>query len=198
MHKLKTKDIVMAALLTALYLILYLASGMATMVVGPFGHAISPGICGLLAGAIFFFMSRKIGKFGQFMIMQAICMVIFSCMGAGYLPWVVTSMIGALIADLIASRESSPAVWKVAVASGIFHVGQAFGSIIPSMFFMESYRDEWISRGQPPEAMDEMIKYTSGTMGILSTVIVFVLAVAGVIIGYAILNKHFERKQIAA
>lgn len=104
-------------------LILYMASGMATMVIGPLGHAISPGI---------------------------------------------------------------------------FHVGQAFGSIIPSMFFMESYRDEWISRGQTPEAMDEMIKYTSGTMGVLSTVIVFTLAVVGVIVGYAILNKHFEKKQIQA
>ena len=196
--KLKIKDVVMAALLTALYLILYMVSGMATMVVGHFGHAISPGICGLLTGAIFFFMSRKIGKFGQFMIMQAICMIIFSCMGAGYLPWVVTSMIGALIADLIASRENSPAVWKVVLASGIFHVGQAFGSIIPSMFFMESYRDEWISRGQTPEAMDEMIKYTSGAMGVVSTVIVFVLAALGVIIGYAILNKHFEKKAVQA
>ena len=125
-------------------------------------------------------------------------MVIFSIMGAGYLPWVITSMLGALVADLIASRENSPALWKVVIASGIFHVGQAFGSIIPSMFFMESYRDEWISRGQTPEAMDEMIKYTSGAMGIVSTVIVFVLAAVGVLIGYLILRKHFEKKDVPA
>ena len=198
MQKLKIKDIVMVALISALYLILYTVSGMGTMIIGPMGHAISPGLCGLITGSIFFFITRKIGKFGQFMIMQAICMVIFSIMGAGYLPWVITSMLGALVADLIASRENSPALWKVIVASGIFHVGQAFGSIIPSMFFMESYREEWISRGQTPEAMDEMIKYTSGAMGIVSTVIVFVLAAVGVLIGYLILRKHFEKKDVPA
>ncbi len=196
MQKLKIKDIVMVALISALYLILYTVSGMGTMIIGPMGHAISPGLCGLITGSIFFFITRKIGKFGQFMIMQAICMVIFSIMGAGYLPWVITSMLGALVADLIASRENSPALWKVVIASGIFHVGQAFGSIIPSMFFMESYREEWISRGQTPEAMDEMIKYTSGAMGIVSTVIVFVLAAVGVLIGYLILRKHFEKKDV--
>ncbi len=198
MQKLKIKDIVMVALISALYLILYTVSGMGTMIIGPMGHAISPGLCGLITGSIFFFITRKIGKFGQFMIMQAICMVIFSIMGAGYLPWVITSMLGALVADLIASRENSPALWKVVIASGIFHVGQAFGSIIPSMFFMESYRDEWISRGQTPEAMDEMIKYTSGAMGIVSTVIVFVLASVGVLLGYLILRKHFEKKDVPA
>ena len=132
------------------------------------------------------------------MIMQAICMVIFSIMGAGYLPWLITSMLGALVADFIASRENSPSLWKVILASGIFHVGQAFGSIIPSMFFMESYRDEWISRGQTPEAMDDMIKYTSGVMGVVSTVIVFLLSAAGVLIGYLILRKHFEKKEVYA
>ncbi len=197
MQTLKIKDVVMVALITALYLILYTVSGMGTMIIGPLGHAISPGLCGLITGAIFFFITRKVGKFGQFMFMQAICMVLFSIMGAGYIPWVITSMLGALVADLIASRENSPAVWKVVIASGVFHVGQAFGSIIPSMFFMESYKEEWISRGQTPESMEEMIKYTSGAMGVVSTVIVFVLSAVGVLIGYLILRKHFEKNDIS-
>ena len=193
MKRLKIKDIVMIALLSALYMIFYMVAGTAVMVFGAFGHAISPGVCAIFTGTIMYFMSRKVGKFGQFLIMQAICMILFSIMGAGYLPWFVTSMLGALIADLIASRSNKPAVWKVAAASGVFHVGQAFGSIIPSMFFLESYREDWIARGQTPEAMDEMISYTTGFMGIISTVIVFLLAAIGVYIGYLILRKHFER-----
>ena len=103
-------------------------------------------------------------------------------------------MVGAILADVIASRDNKPAVWKVAVASGLFHVGQAFGTIIPCLFFVESYREEWISRGQTPEAMEEMIKYTSGVMGIVSTAVVFGLSVIGVVIGYLILRKHFEKR----
>ena len=194
MNKLKVKDVVMVALLTALYLLFYMVSGMAVMVLGAFGHAVSPGVCAVFAGTVFFFMTRKVGKFGQFTIMQAICMVVFSIMGAGYLPWFITSMVGAILADVIASRDNKPAVWKVAVASGLFHVGQAFGTIIPCLFFLESYREEWISRGQTPEAMEEMIKYTSGVMGIVSTAVVFGLSVIGVVIGYLILRKHFEKR----
>lgn len=197
MKKLKIKDIVMIALLSALYLLFYTLSAALVMVLGAFSHAISPGICAIFTGTIMYFMTRKVGKFGQFMIMQAICMVLFSIMGAGYIPWYITSMLGALGADLVASRSNKPAVWKVAVASGLFHVGQAFGSIIPSMFFLESYKEEWMGRGQTPEAMDAMVKYTTGGMGILATVVVFALSVVGVYIGYLILRKHFERKEAA-
>ena len=195
MRKLKIKNVVMVSLLTALYMVFYFISSMGVMVFGQLGHAISPGICGLLTGAIMLFVTRKVGKFGQFIIMQAICLLLFSIMGAGYLPWIITSMAGAVIADLIASREEKPAVWKVAIASGIFHVGQAWGSIVPSWFFLESYKSEWIGRGQTPEAMEEMVKYTTGFMGVVSTLVVFALAFAGVYLGWLILRKHLKENK---
>ena len=198
MRKLKIKDVVMTSLLTALYMVFYMVASMIVMVFGQFGHAISPGICAILTGSVLLFLTRKVGKFGQFTIMQAIIMLIFSIMGAGYLPWIITSMVAAILADVIASREEKPAVWKVALASGVFHVGQAFGVIIPCWFFLESYREEWISRGQTPEAMDEMIKYTSGAMGVIATVVVFALSVAGVYLGYLILKKHLDKKDAMA
>jgi len=189
---LKIKDVVMVALLTALYLVFYMVSGVLITMLGAFGHAVSPGVCAFIAGSILLFMTRKVGKFGQFTIMTAICLLLFTIMGAGYLPWLITSMVAAVIADFIASREVRPAVWKVAIASGIMHVGQAWGSIIPSWFFVESYREEWISRGQTPEAMDEMVRYTQGIMGVLATAVVFALAAAGVYLGYLILKKHLK------
>ncbi len=195
MRKLKIKDVVMTSLLTALYMVFYMVASMAVMVLGQFGHAISPGICAILTGSVILFLTRKVGKFGQFTIMQAINMLIFSIMGAGYLPWLITSMVAAVIADFIASREEKPAVWKVALASGVFHVGQAWGTIIPSWFFLESYKSEWIGRGQTPEAMEEMVKYTTGFMGVVSTIIVFALAVAGVYLGWLILRKHLKEKK---
>jgi energy-coupling factor transport system substrate-specific component len=198
MRKLKIKDVVMIALLTALYLVIYMIAGTVVMVFGAFGHSISSGVCGFLTGSVILFMSRKVGKFGQFTIMQAICMLLFAIIGAGYLPWLITSMAGAVIADLIASRSSNPPIWKVAAASGIFHVGQALGAIIPSWFFLESYRTEWIARGQTPEAMDEMIKYTSGFMGFVGAVIVFALSFGGVYLGNVILRKHLEKKDAMA
>ncbi len=198
MKMLKIKDVVMVALLSALYTVIYMVGGSLAMVFGPFGHAISPGICALITGVIIYFMSRKVGKFGQYTLMQAILLILFSIMGAGYLPWFITSMIGAILADVVASREVKPAVWKTAVASGLVHVGQALGSIIPAMFFMESYKEDWMARGQSAEAMDEMIGAATGVLGVLAVVVVFVLAFAGIYLGHLILKKHFEKKELEA
>lgn len=190
--RLKMKDFVLLALLTALYIIVYFVSMMLISLMGPFGHAISPGICGLLSGAILIVISRKIGKMWQFTLMELIIMGVFALMGAGYLPWFITSMVGAVLADVIASTSNKPSVLKVAIASGLIHVGNALGGIIPACFFAEQYMNEWIARGQKPEQMLEMVKATQGTMGILATIIAFILSVIGVYIGYSILKGHLK------
>ena len=190
--RLKMKDFVLLALLTALYIIVYFVSMMLISLMGPFGHAISPGICGLLSGAILIFISRKIGKMWQFTLMELIIMGVFALMGAGYLPWFITSMVGAVLADVTASTSNKPSVLKVAIASGLIHVGNALGGIIPACFFAEQYMNEWIARGQKPDQMLEMVKATQGTMGILATIIAFTLSVIGVYIGYSILKGHLK------
>lgn len=190
--RLKMKDFVLLALLTALYIIVYFVAMMLISLMGPFGHAISPGVCGLLSGAILIFISRKIGKMWQFTLMELIIMGVFALMGAGYLPWFITSMVGAVLADVIASTSNKPSVLKVAIASGLIHVGNALGGIIPACFFAEQYMNEWIARGQKPEQMLEMVKATQGTMGILATIIAFILSVIGVYIGYSILKGHLK------
>lgn len=190
--RLKMKDFVLLALLTALYIIVYFVSMMLISLMGPFGHAISPGVCGLLSGTILIFISRKIGKMWQFTLMELIIMGVFALMGAGYLPWFITSMVGAILADVIASTSNKPSVLKVAIASGLIHVGNALGGIIPACFFAEQYMNEWIARGQKPDQMLEMVKATQGTMGILATIIAFTLSVIGVYIGYSILKGHLK------
>lgn len=191
-NKLKIKDILLIALLTAVYMILYFITMMVIMPLGAFGHAISPGICGLLAGTVIYFMARKVGKMWQFTLMTLLTMGVFALMGGGYLPWLISSTLTAILADFIASHSKETPVLKIAVSSALMHMGQAWGAIIPTMFFVDRYREEWISRGQTAEAMDNMIRYTAGKWGVISSVVVFLLAFAGVYIGYLILRKHFK------
>ncbi|MGP1611816.1 MAG: MptD family putative ECF transporter S component [Catonella sp.] len=190
----KMKDVVTIALLTALYMVFYMIVMVVITPLGPFGHAISPGLCAVITGSVLIFMSRKVGKMWQFTFMTAILMTLFWIMGGGYIPWVASSMVMAVIADFIASRDGKTVkIWKLAVASGIMHVGQAWGAIIPSWFFLEQYKADWIGRaGMTEESMNAQIQYTQGLMGLLSTVITFVLAFMGVYLGYIILKKHLK------
>lgn len=192
-RKLKMKDLILLALLTAVYMLIYMFSMAPVALLGPFGEAISPGICALLSGGILVFMNRKIGKMWEFTIFTLLVMGAFTLMGGGYLPWLITSVGMAVPADLLASRSGETPVWKLAVASGLMHVGQAWGAIVPASFFMESYRTHWIGRGVSPEKMDMMIRFSRGLMGVGATGVVFLLAFAGVYLGYLILCKHLEK-----
>lgn len=190
-HSLKTKDILLIALLTAIYVLISMAVMMAIMPLGAFGHSISPGLISLFSGTVIYFMSRKVGKMWQYTIMTFLLMGVYALLGGGYLPWLISSLVTALIADWIASASKNTNVIRIALASGVMHMGQAWGAIIPTLFFLEKYKSDWIARGQTPEAMEEMVRYTGGIWALYSSVIVFVLAFLGVYLGHLILKKHF-------
>ncbi|MGT2721364.1 MptD family putative ECF transporter S component [Streptococcus porcinus] len=190
--QLKIKDFLLIALLTALYMLIYFATMLISAPFGPFGHAISPGICALFSGTVLYFMSKKVGKMWQFTLMTFLIMAIFTLLGGGYLPWLISSVAMAILADVLASSSKNTSLIKLAIASGFMHVGQAWGAIIPSLFFVEKYKEEWIQRGQSIKDMEELIKYTTGVWSFISTVVVFLMAIAGIYLGYFILRKHFK------
>ena len=82
-NNLKIKDILLIALLTAVYILVYFVTMGITTLLGAFGHAISPGICGVMSGIIICFMTAKVGKMWQLTIMTLLVMGVFSLMGAG-------------------------------------------------------------------------------------------------------------------
>lgn len=188
----KTKDFVFLAIITGLYFALYMMIMIVITPLGAYGHAVSPGIFGLLGGTIIYFIARKLGKMWQFTILSAIIMGVFALMGAGYLPWVISTIVTALMADFMVSSKENPSNLQIAIGFGLMQVGQALGGILPVWFFVDSYRSEWISRGQTPERMDQMIEVTKGMMGVSAIVVTFVLAFIGAYIGAMILKKHFE------
>lgn len=187
----KTKDFVFLAIITGLYFALYMLIMMLIAPLGAYGHAISPGIFGLVGGTIIYFIAKKLGKMWQFTVLSAIVMGVFTLMGAGYLPWIITTIATAIIADGITSSRENPSAWQIALSFGIMQVGQALGGIVPVWFFVDAYRSEWIARGQTPEQMDQMIAATKGMMGISAVLVTFVLAFIGAYLGSVILKKHF-------
>ena len=130
----------------------------------------------------------------QFTILSAVLMAVTALMGGGYLPWLLTTMTGAIIADFFASRSNKPKIATLALASGIMHVGQSLGAVLPAVLFLEKFRSDWIARGQSAEYMDTYIQYITGISGFLALVLTFVLSAAGVYLGHLFLNKHFNQE----
>ena len=157
-NKLKTKDFILIALLTAVYMIIYMVSMLVITPLGALGHSVSPGICAIFSGTVIYFMAKKLGKMWQYTIMTVLVMACFTLMGGGYIPWYITSIGMAIIADFIASRKGKEvSTCRVAIASGVLHVGQAWGAIIPASFFVSRYKSYWMQKGQTEAEMNNYI-----------------------------------------
>ena len=92
-NKLKTKDFILIALLTAVYMIIYMVSMLVITPLGALGHSVSPGICAIFSGTVIYFMAKKLGKMWQYTIMTVLVMACFTLMGGGYIPWYITSLV---------------------------------------------------------------------------------------------------------
>ncbi len=193
-NKLTIKDIVLIALLTTLYLVFYGVAMMLGSVLGLYGHSLGPGIAAFLGGSVLYFMNYKVGKTGQFLILQAIVSILFLTMGMGHAFFILIALAFALVADLISSRKDNPSVLRLALSSGLIHVGQSLGVIVPIMFALDQYKEELISKGKSPEVIEESIRVTTGWVGLSATIIVFILAFAGIFLGHFLLKKHLHRE----
>ncbi|UYO99443.1 MptD family putative ECF transporter S component [Oceanotoga sp. DSM 15011] len=194
--KFKTKDYVFLGITGALYTALYFVIIMSFYAIGlgAFFHIISPGIFALIGGTIITFIVSKCSKFGTFTILSIIIMILMSLFGGGYLPWILTSLTTAILADIISFKFGYKKTLTLGISYGILSVGQAMGSIIPVWFFVDSYKETFEKRGMTPEGMNEMINAAKGIMGFYALILVFILAFIGILIGKAILKKHFENQ----
>lgn len=186
----KTKDYIFIGMITIISLVIYmLAMGIASLA-GTFGSGISPGIFGLLAGTIFVYICYQYPKKGIFTIYTIVLMTIFSLMGGVYLPWLVTSITSAIIADILLNFLGFNKILPQILAWSLMQLGSAAGQWIPIWFFANSFRKSWTGRGQDSASMDAMINYAKGGWGVLSVLLVFTLSSIGVLIGRKILKKY--------
>lgn len=192
--KLKMKDIISLALFTALFMAIAMLSMAVTSLFGIYGHVLGPGFMYLLGGPVIFFAAHKVGKMYQFTIMTLLMCGVYLIMGGAYLPWFISLLIGALIADFLVSKTNNPSNKKLALANGIMALGCGLGSIIPAMFFADKFISDWVARGQTVEYMEETVRMNSGYMGGIAIVVIFVLGYLGIYLGYVLLRKHLKLK----
>ncbi|ERK57203.1 hypothetical protein HMPREF1983_01170 [Gemella bergeri ATCC 700627] len=193
--KLKTKDYIFLGMTTVLSIVVYVIAMMISSMFGAFGHSVSPGVWGLLAGTIFVYLCYNYNKFGIFTIFIIIHMIIFSLMGGAYIPWLISSISAAFLADIILKVMGHANVIAQCLALSLINIGFACGAWIPIIFFADSYKSDWVKRGQTAEAMDASIKYGSGHWMIIGAVVIIALSSLGVLIGRKILKKYQKNQK---
>ncbi len=190
---LKTKEVILIALLAALFIVITMAFAIPLSIMGGLiGHQIASTLSILVTGSIYYFIARKVGKFGQFIIFNGIFMLVFLISSGGHFGAIIASMIGAIIADYIASRSKDTPTLKIAIGVGIIHTSMLAGIIIPNIIYVEKLTARLAAKGYSQERVVTMVEQATGPFAYVLLVVSFFFAMAGVYIGARILKKHFE------
>lgn len=196
-EKFKTKDFVSIGMLVTTYMVVFMLIGAVSGFLLPgLAHAFSPAVMALFFGGIVvLFLVNKVPKLGVLSIFSFVLMLFISIFGMGYLPWFISVMVGAILADLLAHTSKYKSKTKNAIAYGLMMVGHSAGGIIPVWFFVESYKTEWLERGMTQEQMQESINSALGYVGVSVLVVSFLGGFLGIYIAYAVLAKHFKKQE---
>ena len=182
----KVKDLVLVAILGALNLVVSMIVTFALFPLGAYAHCISPGVAGLFTGVIFVFLCNKVGKKGSFLLFSSVYLIAMAASGF-YLPWIISYSVAFIIGEILLVFMGYKNKTAQFIAFGLIQ-------IIPVNFFLESFKETWLGKGGVTEsALNEMIKFSTGTYGLISLLIVFILGGLGVVIGNIILKKHFKK-----
>lgn len=188
----RVKDFVTIGIFSALIFVVFMGVASLTAVLGPILHVFSVCVSGFFCASIFLIVSRKVPKFGVMTLTSAVLMTLFSLMGGGYLPWVISVLITAFIADLILTVTGHESRLGFVMAIGVMMIGHSLGNIFPVLFFAEKFKADFVSRGIDVAYMEEMVSVLSGPMAAVVLVAAFVCAALGALIGFKWLSKHFK------
>ncbi|BDP85719.1 hypothetical protein EfmAA610_29290 [Enterococcus faecium] len=118
-------------------------------------------------------------------------------MGGAYLPWFISSISMAILADIILSVFGYDRAIPQVASWALMQLGSAAGQWIPIWFFTDRFRQDWIDKGQSAATMDAMIHYAVGIWGIISVLVVASLSMIGVLIGRKVLKKYKKFRELA-
>lgn len=191
-NKLKAKDLINVGIFTAIYFVLFFATGMIGYI--PIMLVFLPLLCPLITGIPFMLFLTKVKTFGMITIMGTILGILMFITGHTWTILVSGALCG-LCGDLIL-KSGGYKGWRTSVAGYVVFSEWIAGAMIP-LFFMRDIYFAQIRSGYGDTYADSLLAYTPDWVFAVMIVMVVIGATAGAFLGRAVLKKHFKRAGIA-
>lgn len=191
-NKLNAKNLITVGIFTALYFVLYFATGMLGYI--PVLMLFLPLLCPLVTGIPFMLFLTKVNAFGMVTIMGTILGILMFVTGHPW-PVFVAGVVCGLLGDLI-FKSGGYKGWKTSVVGYIVFSEWLAGAMIPLFFMRDTYFAQ-IRAGYGDTYTDALLALTPEWVFYVMIALVAVGAVAGAFLGRAVLKKHFKRAGIA-
>ena len=191
-NKLQAKDLINLGLFTVLYFVLGCCVAIPIGFV-PIFLPILGALWTLITGIPFMLFSTRVKKFGMVTLMAILSGLLMGLTGMGY--WgIPVGVVSGILGDLIMKSGNYKSASKNILGYGVFSLWMV-GTYIPMYFMVEdsyasfaaSFGDEYAAKVMSVMPMWSLILVVAG---------IFVCALLGVLIGKAVLKKHFAKAGI--
>lgn len=190
--KLQPKDLINVGIFTALYFVLFFATGMLGYI--PIFLVLIPFFCPLVTGIPFMLFLTKIEKFGMISIMGTLLGIFMFVTGHPW-PILIFGFICGMIGDLV-MKTGEYKNFKTSIIGYVLFSEWILGAMIPLFFMRESYFAE-MRKGYGDTYTDTLLAITPNWVFWAMILLTALGATAGAFLGKAVLKKHFKRAGIA-
>lgn len=189
--KLQAKDLITIGIFTAIYFILFFATGMIGII--PIFMVFLPLLVPITTGIPFMLFLTKTDKFGMVTIMSIIVGLLMFLVGH---TWVVlvTALVCGLIADLIFKSGNYKSGKLSIIGFAVFSLW-SIGAMTPFWFAKESYLAQ-IEKGYGTEYVKTVSAMTPNWVLPALIVGAFIFGILGGLLGKSVLKKHFKKAGI--
>lgn len=190
--KLQAKDLINVGIFTAIYFVIFFATGMVGYV--PMLFILLPIIVPITTGIPFMLFLTKVKKFGMVTIMSIALGLLMFATGHTWVP-IVTATICGCIADLIFKAGGYKSFKLTVLGYAVFSIW-SMGAMLPIWIMRDSYL-EYIRSSMGSEYTNAILSLTPNWMAFVVVGMAFVAGIIGAYFGKAVLKKHFMRAGIA-
>lgn len=191
-EKIKVKDLINIGVFTALYFVVFFATGMLGYV--PVLLLLLPVICPITTGVVFMLFLTKVNKFGMVTIMGIIIGLLMVITGHHWSVMVFATAF-PLLADIVL-KMGNYQKWGNICAGFVIFSEWFLGMTFP-IFFMRDNFFAQTAEGYGVTYAETLKSITPPWVFFAMIALVVVGAVIGAFIGKKTLKKHFERAGIA-
>ena len=188
---LKVKDLINVGIFTAIYFVVFFASGMIGYI--PIFMVLLPFILPVATGIPFMLYLTKVKKFGMITITGIIVSLIMFTTGHSWTVVAIGIPCG-MIADLI-FKSGDYKSWGKTLSGFVVFSQWIIGAMLPMWIMRDSYF-EYVRKGYGDAYTDTLMSLMSGWMLAVLIALSVIGSVIGAYIGRAALKKHFKRAGI--
>ena len=190
-NKLHVKDLIRVGIFTAIYFVIFFATGMLGYI--PILFILLPVLAPIITGIPFMLFLTKVKKFGMVTIFGVLLGLLMFATGHTWVPLGAGIVLG-LLADLIFKAGKYKSTKTTVLGYGVFSIW-IIGAMLPMWLMRESYF-EYISSNMGEEYTNAVLTLTPDWMAFAVVAAAFVAGIIGAFLGRAVLKKHFQRAGI--